>query len=603
MTDFRIEGLGIPELEWEWRASRIEDEMKRVAEELDKQVEEKQAERDDGAEPKARTEPATDDPAAADEDNAPAADETALETTDATADMSFEMTDAPNAETDASDTPVAAAGKHGREEDDDEEASSSAVEDNGAANQSAGGAVPATQKRSDHASKPKKVRIDDVDHESNLLAAGVTDDAAIALEAAEDKINAAEDTPAGEEAAKAEQADGIEVSATDPDVSTVATEQEDDVDGAPIETAEDATEKSSSPTKPSAAAAPPPPRENSRLRIYFTTPVSSSSSYVVPTSAAPDQEPRQSAAPEPAEAVKEEQPEDVTTAAVNDNPPEPEPTPGEVKAEEALADVSALEQVDDKLQEVVADSEPQDESAVDPVSETTNGAESVEAVLVASEGAIGVDAVRQEDSAADPAPDSGAAPRPEAGADNEEDGLVDGPSVEENDDDKTAEGGDKTVADANAPAAPRQASVAPSVAPSVAETISAPLPPEPAADRISIAYARNTRRMVLDAEVIEAVKIFRGEGRIELVVKCQPAVYGEPDHLLDDDFRVCKGVLVGSFIPVHTLAAAVELTSSPHGTARIPRCRGRRLHRRRPEHACARLGEPGRPAERDGGPR
>jgi hypothetical protein len=66
--------------------------------------------------------------------------------------------------------------------------------------------------------------------------------------------------------------------------------------------------------------------------------------------------------------------------------------------------------------------------------------------------------------------------------------------------------------------------------------------PDPAPDRISISYARNTRRIVVDVDVVERVRIHRVEGKVEVTVNLIP-----PDVLeggRDDDFRLCKGVLV-----------------------------------------------------------
>ncbi|KAH8917564.1 hypothetical protein BT69DRAFT_655463 [Atractiella rhizophila] len=73
------------------------------------------------------------------------------------------------------------------------------------------------------------------------------------------------------------------------------------------------------------------------------------------------------------------------------------------------------------------------------------------------------------------------------------------------------------------------------------------IPPEPAFDRISVSYAKNTRRIVIDAEVVEKVKITRSEGKIEITVKVEAALI-RPDPnseaTEEDEFRVCKGVLV-----------------------------------------------------------
>jgi 20S proteasome subunit alpha 6 len=44
-------------------------------------------------------------------------------------------------------------------------------------------------------------------------------------------------------------------------------------------------------------------------------------------------------------------------------------------------------------------------------------------------------------------------------------------------------------------------------------------PKTPSANRLSISYARGNRRLVLDAEVVESLKIYRQEGRIEVVIK------------------------------------------------------------------------------------
>ena len=41
----------------------------------------------------------------------------------------------------------------------------------------------------------------------------------------------------------------------------------------------------------------------------------------------------------------------------------------------------------------------------------------------------------------------------------------------------------------------------------------------PSANRLSISYARGNRRLVLDAEVVESLKLYRQEGRIEVVIK------------------------------------------------------------------------------------
>ncbi|KAH9816622.1 hypothetical protein DFH28DRAFT_209879 [Melampsora americana] len=69
--------------------------------------------------------------------------------------------------------------------------------------------------------------------------------------------------------------------------------------------------------------------------------------------------------------------------------------------------------------------------------------------------------------------------------------------------------------------------------------------PEPQADRLSISYARNTRRMVIDSDVVESVKVYRAEHKIEVLVRLTPAIIqgGKYDGEIDE-YRVCKGVLV-----------------------------------------------------------
>jgi 20S proteasome subunit alpha 6 len=40
----------------------------------------------------------------------------------------------------------------------------------------------------------------------------------------------------------------------------------------------------------------------------------------------------------------------------------------------------------------------------------------------------------------------------------------------------------------------------------------------PSANRLSISYAGGNRRMVIDAEVVDSLKVFRQEGRIEVIM-------------------------------------------------------------------------------------
>ena len=321
------------------------------------------------------------------------------------------------------------------------------------------------------------------------------------------------------------------------------------MDGAPIDISADSesvsgfdeTGATSSPVKkdrdgPAAAPPPPPPpRENSRLRIYFSTPVSSRSSYTVPGSAAArdksshsqekEKDRRESTAPtevaaSTSSAIKEEE-EDTWVA---DGQEESAPTPAEQPLkEEALAEAVPPAEIDLKLEE---ESRP-DETTVATTETKDVTAETEDAGVPKEPTSTDTEVLPDAPSNEPEGASAVATEAPSESTDAAENDNVDGePVVKEE---------------------PRQASPAPSAAPSAIETVSAPLPPEPAADRISISYARNTRRMVLDADVVEAVKIYRGEGRIELVVNCKPAIYGDAENPLDDEFRVCKGVLVRVF--------------------------------------------------------
>jgi hypothetical protein len=56
----------------------------------------------------------------------------------------------------------------------------------------------------------------------------------------------------------------------------------------------------------------------------------------------------------------------------------------------------------------------------------------------------------------------------------------------------------------------------------------------PSANRLSVSYARSNRRLVINAEVVETLKLFRQEGRIEVVIKVQKQEDG-----------TLRGILVG----------------------------------------------------------
>ncbi|CAO1634927.1 unnamed protein product [Parajaminaea phylloscopi] len=70
-------------------------------------------------------------------------------------------------------------------------------------------------------------------------------------------------------------------------------------------------------------------------------------------------------------------------------------------------------------------------------------------------------------------------------------------------------------------------------------------PPQSALNRISISYAEGRRRIMIDADVIKAVRIFRGAGRIEIDVKVT-TVDGTRDIAAEGQtqWQACRGVLV-----------------------------------------------------------
>lgn len=90
----------------------------------------------------------------------------------------------------------------------------------------------------------------------------------------------------------------------------------------------------------------------------------------------------------------------------------------------------------------------------------------------------------------------------------------------------------------------------------------------PSANRLSISYAGGNRRMVVDAEVVESLKVFRQEGRIEVIMNI--------DRQGDDGL---KGILLEglsdatkSYLPLETLNEAPEsdCTLPPFSKTTIP---------------------------------
>ncbi|KAF5369980.1 hypothetical protein D9758_001320 [Tetrapyrgos nigripes] len=90
----------------------------------------------------------------------------------------------------------------------------------------------------------------------------------------------------------------------------------------------------------------------------------------------------------------------------------------------------------------------------------------------------------------------------------------------------------------------------------------------PSANRLSISYAGGNRRLVIDAEVVETMKVFRSEGRIEVRMKLQQDADGG-----------LKGVLVESlsevtksYVPFEEIASSkiADPTLPPFVTATLP---------------------------------
>ncbi len=67
----------------------------------------------------------------------------------------------------------------------------------------------------------------------------------------------------------------------------------------------------------------------------------------------------------------------------------------------------------------------------------------------------------------------------------------------------------------------------------------------PSANRLSISYARSNRRLVIDAEVVDTLKLFRQEGRIEVLIKVQK-----------QDDGTLKGILVSLILKLFVPCAS-----------------------------------------------
>jgi 20S proteasome subunit alpha 6 len=57
----------------------------------------------------------------------------------------------------------------------------------------------------------------------------------------------------------------------------------------------------------------------------------------------------------------------------------------------------------------------------------------------------------------------------------------------------------------------------------------------PSANRLSISYAAGTKRLVINAEIVEQLKIHRSDGRVEITLRVEKA-----------DANELNGIIVGS---------------------------------------------------------
>ncbi|KAF4602354.1 hypothetical protein EYR40_005559 [Pleurotus pulmonarius] len=89
----------------------------------------------------------------------------------------------------------------------------------------------------------------------------------------------------------------------------------------------------------------------------------------------------------------------------------------------------------------------------------------------------------------------------------------------------------------------------------------------PSANRLSISYAGGNRRLVIDAEIVDKLQLFRQDGRIEVILNV------EKDK---DSDQSLKGIIVeglsekSSYTPLPTLDDAPDVTVPPFNKAQIP---------------------------------
>ena len=256
-------------------------------------------------------------------------------------------------------------------------------------------------------------------------------------------------------------------------------------------------------------------KENSRLRIYFSSPIDPP------------------AVDKVAKLIKKEADKPVPAEGGVAEPPKEVDAAGEaaeavlsaaVEAETAAAAEEDVDGEDIDGEEVDVDGEPVDGEAV-----PDEGAAEAEAMLVPAR-TLPVEPAKKETETAEAV--AKAPSGQDCGVMQEQTGVV-----------ETAVQGETTASqpptvDASVIAAVQSETQA---EPEVKDEVELS-PSLPSADRISISYARNTRRIVVDAAVVSVVRIHRAEGKIEVVVHLESALL--VDGATADPFRACKGVLV-----------------------------------------------------------
>ncbi|GAA6008204.1 hypothetical protein JCM11491_001928 [Sporobolomyces phaffii] len=524
LTDFRIEGLEIEELSWKWTKAEEKVEEKEDKEEAvpaDAVANAEEAKTNEGGDEEKDDARSADidadssaQPGNPEERETLAARDEVDQDDDTAADMSIDAVAAPILTEEAtaevqppltSDDPASdsvlpastvAKGKHARPEDD------SATEDS---------ANEEEKVRKERESKAKKVKVEKADAEEE--ATPIDTEVGHEDDTKTDKLGAPSDPPSATAPAPSKSALPQLTHPLPSKPVTIPTGPKSAHAPPPARTP---ATKARSPTP---APPPPPSRENSRLRIYFSSPIPLPAS----SSAAPPRHSSTSSMPRD---------RDLTPKTEDKGRGEPVPTPAAAPKESDLGFAAVPSEVAAKIEEVKEEEGEQDEEenvdGEDIDGEDIDGAAlDGEALEEAEENFDGEPAAREAKASGD-ADQQQDQESPKAELETEQPAQA-----EENVASEQSTAHDADPASAQAP--PSHTLVVP--------------PPEPTADRISISYARNTRRMVIDAEVVESVKIFRSSGKIEVVVNCEPSLVGIGEQQIEDEYRICKGILVEALDP------------------------------------------------------